>query len=38
LVPMTHTRGEDVKKALIEITHSTGITPRTILSDHGSEF
>jgi hypothetical protein len=38
LVPMTHTRGEDVKKALIEITHSTGITPRTILSDHGSDL
>lgn len=38
LAPMAHTTGEDVKRALCDISRSTGIVPRTIISDHGSDL
>lgn len=38
LVPMAHTTGNDVNKALLQISAHTGIVPRSIVSDHGSDL
>jgi hypothetical protein len=38
LIPMTHTTGNDVNKALHSISSRTGIIPRSIVSDHGSDL
>lgn len=38
LIPMAHTKGSDVNKALLQISNSTGVIPRSIVSDHGSDL
>lgn len=38
LIPMARTNGNDIKKALLQISNSTGIIPRSIVSDHGSDL
>ena len=38
LVPMSSSNGEKVKKALDEISSTTGIIPQAIVSDHGSDL
>ncbi len=38
LIPMAHTTGNDVSKALFQISAHTGIVPRNIVSDHGSDL
>jgi hypothetical protein len=38
LIPMAQTTGNDVNKALVQISERTGIIPRSIVSDHGSDL
>jgi hypothetical protein len=38
LIPMSHTTGKDVNKALLQISARKGIIPRNIVSDHGSDL
>lgn len=38
LIPMAHTTGNDVHRALLQISSATGIIPRSIISDHGSDL
>lgn len=38
LIPMARTKGNDVYRALLQISSRTGIIPRSIISDHGSDL
>jgi hypothetical protein len=38
LIPMSNTTGMAVKEALLRVSTLTGVTPRAILSDHGSDL
>lgn len=38
LIPMVNTKGRDVNTALHQISNRTGIIPRSIVSDHGSDL
>lgn len=38
LIPMSNTTGAAIKEALIQVSTITGVTPRAILSDHGSDL
>lgn len=38
LIPMSNTTGLAVKEALLQVSKLTGIIPRAILSDHGSDL
>jgi hypothetical protein len=38
LIPMARSNGEEVTKALCEVSHKTGVVPRYFLSDRGSDL
>lgn len=38
LIPMSHSTGKEVNEALLQISSQTGIIPRNIVSDHGSDL
>lgn len=38
LIPMQRSTGEEVAKALYKVSQSTGVVPRTLLSDRGSDL
>jgi hypothetical protein len=38
LIPMVRSTGEEVKKALCSVSEKTGIKPRSLLSDRGSDL